>query len=382
MIGSIYQKAKNPNLVFDYPVTYIDDKEKIGLIIRSHNNFQKNYFFLENLSSGRLTKNGEDWKLRSSITQPYFSKYSEIISLSNLENIYQKHIDVFLKTGKVNLYQTFIDAAVEVALRVFSLPAEIPWPQNIIEDMRSSLNSLQAHAWGYGTTEEYLTKTDRLLELKLSLSKLWKKSEEMNNFLNQLGKKYQLSIDSLIDEFIQILQAASETTASSLMWIVWCLSHQQNFYNQLCKSQSNDLIVKFINETLRLYPPLPFITRICLCDIEIQGTKFSKGEVVLLSIVGLHQNPLYWSKPSQFDPNRIEFEQMSLQKGAYIPFLEGPRACGGMRLAMQELQAAVKIILRSTVIHSGNGDPVFDYGVTSRPGEKLELLLEFKKRSQ
>lgn len=88
-----------------------------------------------------------------------------------------------------------------------------------------------------------------------------------------------------------------------------------------------------ILETLRKYPPLPFITRECVQDYTVPNTavKLEKGEAVLIPIKNIHYDETIYENPTEFDPDRFSPENKhERHQYAHIPFGEGPRVCIGL----------------------------------------------------
>jgi cytochrome P450 family 6 len=85
-------------------------------------------------------------------------------------------------------------------------------------------------------------------------------------------------------------------------------------------------------ESLRKYPPIPFITRTCVKDYNIPDTDavLEKGRRVLVPILGVHHDEEYYPDPHRFDPDRFNEENKRARNPySYIPFGEGPRTCIG-----------------------------------------------------
>ncbi|EZA57486.1 hypothetical protein DMN91_012503 [Ooceraea biroi] len=100
-----------------------------------------------------------------------------------------------------------------------------------------------------------------------------------------------------------------------------------------------------VNETLRMYPVLPVMDRLCLNDFELPPTlpgmkpfTLKKGQGVWIPAYGLQHDPKYFEESEKFDPKRFlgERKTNSLNCGAYLPFGSGPRMCLGNRFALLE----------------------------------------------
>jgi len=89
-------------------------------------------------------------------------------------------------------------------------------------------------------------------------------------------------------------------------------------------------------ETLRKYPVVPILDRMCCSDYELpaatgNGTiTLPAGTGVYIPVLALHHDPTYFPEPETFDPDRFtEENKHSRPNYTYIPFGEGPRMCIG-----------------------------------------------------
>lgn len=105
---------------------------------------------------------------------------------------------------------------------------------------------------------------------------------------------------------------------------------------------------RVIDETLRVYPPVPFLQRECNKDYPIPGTDLvlPKGVVAIIPALGLHRDPEHYPNPSKFDPDRfLEEEKAKRHHYSYLPFGEGPRNCIGMRFGLLQTRAGLITLL-------------------------------------
>lgn len=87
-----------------------------------------------------------------------------------------------------------------------------------------------------------------------------------------------------------------------------------------------------IAESLRKYPPVSFLNRVCKNDYKISSTDFilPKNSDVILSVLGVHHDPEYYPDPEKFDPDRFTEENKATRPSyTYLPFGDGPRICIG-----------------------------------------------------
>jgi cytochrome P450 family 6 len=85
-------------------------------------------------------------------------------------------------------------------------------------------------------------------------------------------------------------------------------------------------------ETLRKYPPGPFLVRECTKKYTIPRTDIAieKGTLIIIPVMGLHRDQKYYPYHEIFDPDRFSEETKGkIPQYTYLPFGEGPRICIG-----------------------------------------------------
>lgn len=104
----------------------------------------------------------------------------------------------------------------------------------------------------------------------------------------------------------------------------------------------------FLKETLRKYPPILFMARICNTDnYRLGNVVLEKGQVVNIIPTLFHLNADYYKDPFTFDPSRFMPENKHLLVPyTYLPFSLGPRNCVAMRFAYQELKLCFASLVR------------------------------------
>ncbi|EEC03678.1 cytochrome P450, putative [Ixodes scapularis] len=85
-----------------------------------------------------------------------------------------------------------------------------------------------------------------------------------------------------------------------------------------------------LKEAMRLFPPIPYIGRVLVEDIELDGVVIPKGVTCWISIFTLHRNEKYFHKPEEYIPERFLTEEFtSRHPFCYIPFSAGSKNCIG-----------------------------------------------------
>nr|CAD7199180.1 unnamed protein product [Timema douglasi] len=105
-----------------------------------------------------------------------------------------------------------------------------------------------------------------------------------------------------------------------------------------------------VSETLRMYPPLPFLDRNCVKDFTIPGTDIviEKNTPVYIPTLGMHRDPILFPEPLKFRPERFAPENKeSINRFSYLPFGEGPHMCIGMRFGLLAAKTELVHLLSS-----------------------------------
>ena len=90
-------------------------------------------------------------------------------------------------------------------------------------------------------------------------------------------------------------------------------------------------------ETLRLFPPLPFFNRTATEGLVLDGQKIEPGTLLMVSPWIIHRDERLFPVPETFDPGRFSPERRGLiPKGAYFPFGHGQRVCAGNHFALMQ----------------------------------------------
>ncbi|MTI17306.1 cytochrome P450 [Rhodobacteraceae bacterium RKSG542] len=177
----------------------------------------------------------------------------------------------------------------------------------------------------------------------------------------ETGKPF--SREELIDQIAVFFLAGHETTASVLTWAFYIISQRPEIARRIrgeVAEQVGDGPISFraiksltftrnvFRETLRLYPPVPFITRVATQDDTLRGHEIERGTMVVISPWLLHRHLKLWEDPEYFDPDRFSPErEKQIIPSSYIPFGIGPRVCTGAAFATTEATLILAQLTRS-----------------------------------
>ncbi|XP_043473513.1 cytochrome P450 9e2-like [Leptopilina heterotoma] len=115
---------------------------------------------------------------------------------------------------------------------------------------------------------------------------------------------------------------------------------------------SYDVIIGFdyldaiVNETLRKYPILPVLDRVCTKQFEfpptVPGAKpflVEPGMTIWIPVIGYHYDPKYYVEPEKFNPDRFLKNGAASNKAAtFLSFGIGPRQCIANRFASLKIK--------------------------------------------
>ena len=90
-----------------------------------------------------------------------------------------------------------------------------------------------------------------------------------------------------------------------------------------------------IDEALRLYAPVPFISRRALQAFTFSGFEIPQNTQIVLIPDLTHHLPEIWHQPEKFDPDRFTAprEEHRTHAFAYVPFGGGAHRCLGHAFA-------------------------------------------------
>ncbi|XP_011156580.1 cytochrome P450 4g15 [Solenopsis invicta] len=107
---------------------------------------------------------------------------------------------------------------------------------------------------------------------------------------------------------------------------------------------------RVILETLRLFPPVPWIARKVNKEVKLVTGNYiiPKNATVIIMQFWVHRLEKYYPNPTVFNPDNFLPEKMQQRHYyAYIPFSAGPRSCVGRKFAMLKLKVLLSTILRN-----------------------------------
>ena len=194
-----------------------------------------------------------------------------------------------------------------------------------------------------------------------------------------------------VDNAATFYLAGHETTANAITWTLFLLAEQPGLQDQVAIEARAALTTgegdpdlperlprlrQVIEESMRLYPPVPRFDRQALAADRLGEAEVAKGDIISIWPWLLHRHHALWDNPDAFDPDRFGPDGAPRHRFQYLPFGAGPRLCVGARFAMAEALTVLAHWLACWSFAPMPGREVRPSGmVTLRPAGGLPLRL-------
>ncbi|PHT33559.1 hypothetical protein CQW23_25359 [Capsicum baccatum] len=203
---------------------------------------------------------------------------------------------------------------------------------------------------------------------KREQEKFGEESNFGSDFLGKLLEAYQdhrISVEEIADECKTFYFAGHETTTSLLGWTIFLLATNKNWqekarqevlesFGQKVPSADGLSRLKIMNtildESLRLYPPVPFIKRKVVKKVQLGNLTLPPQMELYISPLAVHHDRKIWGEDVHvFKPERFAEGVVKATNNnpvAFLPFGYGPRTCLGLNFAMIEAKITLSMILQ------------------------------------
>jgi len=327
------------------------------------------------LKEGLITAEGESWKFARRALSPVFvPRRTKSFALAMADVTEKMLADVFPDGEIVDISESFLKLAYGVLSQTLFSGEIDGQSDEAMQGISKFLNALgkadpmdviMAPNWiprltklgGRGAIEKLRTQV--LEQSKDRRNRIETGDEVPDDFLTLLlqtetDEGETFTDDQIVDQLITFIGAGHETTSRALT----CF-----------------------NESMRLYPPAPIISRQAIEADEIHGKTVPKDCSVLINLWSMHRHRQHWVRPDAFDPARFMGERgKSIDRFAFLPFGVGHRVCIGQRFALQEAAIMMAVLLRKIRLHWVDGEthPWPLMRVTTRPEKPLNMRVEWR----
>ncbi|KAJ7148564.1 cytochrome P450 monooxygenase pc-1 [Mycena crocata] len=375
------------------------------------------------LGSGVFNSDGEMWKFHRNITRPYFSRdrISHFDIFDHHADVVINILKQRIRAGYSVDFQDIIgrftmDSATEFLFGscVDSLKANIPYPHNIafpppqsasadaqtankfIEAFNESMQVIAerehlGHIWPlfeifHDKSAEPMKVVSAFLDPIIRAAVEKKRAAEAMTMKEKTAEiEPETLLDDLLnstsdpkvlkDETLNILLAGRDTTMHVMTMVIYFLS----MYPEVCTRLREEVLthvgptrrptyddikdMKYlravINESMRLYPSVPFNVRDCINattwpspDPTQKPIYIPAGAKVPYSVLMMHRRPDLWGPDAEeFSPDRFLDERLKKyllnNSFQFLPFNAGPRICLGQQFAYNEMSFMLIRLLQS-----------------------------------
>lgn len=278
----------------------------------------------------------EHTRLRTLVNRAFVSRHVEKMK-PEIETLAHGLIDRFEKDGQTELLSSFADIIpVTMIARMIGIPEEMG-PQLL--------------KWSHAYVGMYMFKRSREDELAadraakefadyvrsvIAERRAEPKDDLLSHMIHTEHKGQFLTDDELISTTIVLLNAGHEATVhqigNSVRVILESGLDPQSLFGDEKTTE------RTVEETLRIGAPVHIFQRWALKPVEIDGVKFERGDKVSLILAAANLDPLKFSDPLTFKPDRAEAPNLSF--GAGIHF------CIGAPLARLELNIVLPLLFQ------------------------------------
>lgn len=326
------------------------------------------------LGNGMIVAEGEAWKRQRKAAAPYVRGRPELrdVSIERIEML----IDRWLTASA---------------------------PNAIARDLSAlALDLLAGEVFGYGGT----VATDQMLEhsqrhrdliervdvLDVVGAPIWLRTRKMSA-AHEIVRSYYSAIDAAISEhgslrfanqfstkarrdFVINLMVGYESVSATCLWVIGLVAQHPELWSWMTSNpaEQRKRLMMILMETLRLYPPLPFLFRRARRAFATEHGQIPAGAIVCVSPYVVQRNALNWSDPDTFDPTRFATPNPHMP---FMAFGAGARQCIGQRLGLhlcEEMLTRLFARARPSLTNGPLAAP--RAGVSLRPETPPEAIFE------
>jgi len=278
----------------------------------------------------------EHTRLRTLINRAFVSRHVEKMK-PEIEVLANQLIDRFAADGAVELLSAFAEIIpVTMIARMIGIPEEMG-PQLL--------------KWSHAYVGMYMFKRSHADELAadqaarefsdyvrsmIAVRRAQPADDLLTHMIHTEHKGQYLTDDELVSTTIVLLNAGHEATVhqigNSVRTILASGASPAEIFSNPASTE------RTVEECLRIGAPVHIFQRYCLESAEIDGVSLARGDKVSLILAAANLDPLKFSDPLAFRPDRAEAPNLSF--GAGIHF------CIGAPLARLELNLALPILFQ------------------------------------
>ncbi len=181
----------------------------------------------------------------------------------------------------------------------------------------------------------------------------------------------QVSSQDLQQEILALLLFGHDTGAAALSWAVVHLLQNPEYIAAIQRETQAGSVSDWqllrccLDESLRLCPVVPHLSRKARREIQLDKYTVKAGQTVIPATYLAHHNPQVYAQPHEFQPQR--FIDSPPPAHAYFPFGVGDRTCVGKPFVLRQMMLILATLLRHCRLE-------FEAGYQPRPIRRQLLI--------
>jgi cytochrome P450 len=409
---------------FHRPVVVIADPLVARRLLSDHKTFFKGddytTTFAYTFGKGLVTSNGEDHRKGRSLLGKYFIRSSVSKFTDQINEIAAKTIAEMIDAKQAPQGKDFNmeEFFAVLALRCFAkFSCDVDTSHDPVFETKlchlvskfsyamSKMIILQEPFWPMMPHAKVVMKTNAILttffnscvqERKQRLSQ----GESFDDMLQAMLSDDSITDQDRTDHFRTAICAGHDTAAFFMSYCVYLLARHPEIQSELYEhiqevigdkeviTADDTAKLKFLQcvmmETLRLYPVIPNVTRVCSEDVHIKdegiNVTLPKGITLMISMIVMNKDPEVWENPNEFRPSRFENKasaDFTSAKDGYFPFAYGTRICIGNTLAQIESGIILTHLMRKFTFSEVKGGfrPLIRGGISLTTSNGMQIHL-------
>jgi cytochrome P450 len=137
-------------------------------------------------------------------------------------------------------------------------------------------------------------------------------------------------------QLVFLFISGNETTRHLIANLLWTIANDAALFAQL--RDDRELVPRTVEESLRHDPPIRFLLRNCLTDVELHGAQMCPMDKVAFGILSANRDESVYDDPHDFRLDRPD-------PRGHLAFGGGPHVCPGASLARLEARIALNAFL-------------------------------------
>lgn len=259
----------------------------------------------------------------------------------DIRSLVHSLIDDFVEDGKVDLVGQF---AAPLPLTVIATAMGLPVEDlELLHRLSSEFMVAIEDKFGNPTEAEYSRMVDtrvawdQYMIAQVDARLAEPRDDLMQSLVDRTQEDDGLTLDELLWVAKIVFAGGNETTTNVIASGMVLLLEQPALLARLQDDPS--LVSSFVEEALRMEPPVETLYRKATCDAEVDGVHIPEGSTVMLLVGAANRDADRFPHADVVDPDRTRSDNQ------HVSFGHGPHFCVGAHLARLELRLAFEGLL-------------------------------------